>query len=75
MIGGPRRFRIFALDAQGHKALVHEDAKLSCFNPVPLVPRRPPRRKPLLEPSDETTGTFFLTNVYEGLTGVKPGQD
>ncbi len=71
---GPRRFRIFALDPQGHKALVHEDAKLSCFNPVPLVPRPTPHRKPLLPPSDQTTGTFFLTNVYKGLTGVKPGQ-
>jgi len=71
---GPRRFKIVALDAQGHKALVHEDARLSCFNPVPLAARTPPRRKPLLPPSDRKTGTFFLTNVYEGLTGVTHGQ-
>ncbi len=71
---GPRRFKLIALDDKGRKALLHQDATLSCFNPMPLTPRTPPRRKPLLPPSDKTTGTFVLTNVYEGLTGVKPGQ-
>ena len=68
------RFGIFALDDKGAKALIHEDDKLSCFNPLPLEPRTPPLSKPMLEPSDKKYGTFIITNVYEGLTGVKPGE-
>jgi len=72
--GGPRRFSIFALDDKGARALLHQDDKLSCFNPLPLAPRTLPLRKPMLEASDEKYGAFIITNVYEGLTGVKPGQ-
>ena len=72
--GGPGRFRIFALDDKGTKTLIHQDDNLSCFNPLPLTPRKPPLSKPMLPPSDEKYGTFIVTNVYEGLTGVKPGQ-
>jgi len=68
------RFGIFALDDKGAKALIHQDDKLSCFNALPLAARTPPLRKPMLEPSDKKYGTFIITNVYEGLTGVKPGQ-
>jgi hypothetical protein len=68
------RFGIFALNNKGAKALIHGDDELSCFNALPLAPRTPPLSKPMLEPSDKKYGTFIITNVYEGLTGVKPGQ-
>jgi len=72
--GGEKRFKLYALDDAGHKAPLHADETFSCFNPIPLTPRKVPPQKPPLPPSDEKTGTFFLTNVYEGLTGVKKGR-
>jgi hypothetical protein len=68
------RFGIFALDDKGAKALLVQDDKLSCFNALPLAARKAPLSKPMLPPSDDKFGTFIITNVYEGLTGVKPGQ-
>jgi len=68
------RFGVYALDDKGAKALILADHELSCFNALPLAPRTPPLRKPMLPPSDSKFGTFIVTNVYEGLTGVKPGQ-
>jgi len=72
--GGPKRFGIFALDDKGAKTLIYQDDKLSCFNALPLASRKAPLSKPMLPPSKEKFGTFIITNVYEGLTGVKPGQ-
>ncbi|MDP7286869.1 MAG: DUF1080 domain-containing protein [Phycisphaerae bacterium] len=72
--GGPKRFGIFALDDKGAKVQLVDDGKLSCFNALPLTPRKPPLSKPMLPPSKDKFGTFIVTNVYEGLTGVKPGQ-
>ncbi|NQT87200.1 hypothetical protein HQ560_10580, partial [bacterium] len=73
--GGPKRYRIFTLDPSGAKTLVCEDPKISCFNPVPLVPRKRPR---VIVPADsgkEPYGVFFLADVYQGLEsyGVKRG--
>jgi hypothetical protein len=69
-----RRFGVFALDDKGARALIVQDDKFSCFNALPLAPRTAPLSKPMLPPSDSKFGTFIITNVYEGLTGVKPGQ-
>ncbi|MDP6636015.1 MAG: DUF1080 domain-containing protein [Phycisphaerae bacterium] len=68
------RFGVVALDNKGAKAAIVRDDKFSCFNALPLAPRKLPLRKPMLPPSDSKFGTFIITNVYEGLTGVKPGQ-
>ena len=72
--GGPHRFRLFVLDDKGRKELIHEDKRISCFNPVPLVPRKPPTLKPALPPSSKKYGTFVVTDVYQGMTGVERGR-
>lgn len=77
MQGGPRRYRLFVMDAKGNKALLYEDPQASCFCPVPLCPRRVPH-KFLGPPPAEATGEgrFFCFDVYQGLLekGVARGQ-
>ena len=71
--GGPQRFRLFALNRQGGRTLVHDDPAISCYNPVPLVPRpRPPVISPHRAPA-QGEGAFLLVDVYQGLDGVPRG--
>jgi len=73
--GGPKRYRIYVLHRNGSKELVYEDEEISCFNPIPLVSRQKPHRKPELSESDSECGTFVVTDVYQGLLehGIKRG--
>ena len=68
-----QRYRLFLLDDRGEKVLLHEDAEFSCFNAIPLVPRRRPHLMPSHEPAGDDYGTFLLADVYQGLTGVPRG--
>jgi len=72
--GGPERYRIYLLDENGEKIPLVEDEQISCFNPVPLVPRRRPHRVAAHEATDDNHGTFLLADVYRGLTGVERGR-
>ena len=71
--GGPQRYRLYLMDRQGRKAPLWEDASISCFNPVPLVPRRHPHMVSAYDPAEAESGTFLVTDVYRGLTGVRRG--
>jgi len=53
-----------------------EDDQLSCFNPVPLVPREAPRAIAPLAETQTDFGTFFVSDVYRGLldNGIERGQ-
>jgi len=79
--GGVNRFRLFLLDAWANKRLVYEDPEMSCFYPLPLSPvPAPPIIAPRVVADDdqneqnEKWGTFLLTDVYRGLTGVERGR-
>jgi hypothetical protein len=73
--GGPGRYRIYALDDKGNRAMVCGDPKLSCFNPVPLAARKTPKTILPIAPSKESYGTFFVSDVNIGLVdkGIKRG--
>ena len=76
LTGGPRRYRLYLLDDQGRKDPLYEDARWSCFNPVPLAPRPVPHRLPgEAPPKPAGQGTFFVSDVYQGLLdkGVRRG--
>jgi mono/diheme cytochrome c family protein len=47
---------------------------MSCFYPLPLVPRPAPRVLAPRAREGGEHGTFVLTDVYEGLTGVERGR-
>ena len=71
------RYGIYALDAWGNRAKIHEDPELSCFEPMPLRPRRRPMQIASVEKpaaGQGKTGTLFIQNVYDGLTGIERGR-
>ena len=75
-------YGIYLLDAFGNRVLIYDDPETSCWQPMPLRPRK---RPPVFSPVDalaakssesskqEPTGTVFLSDVYRGLPGVKKG--
>jgi len=65
-------YGLYLLDAFGNRELLYRDAKLSCYSPIPLRPRR---RPPVLpeEIAEDPHGTVVLTDVYRGLPGVARG--
>ncbi|HUU92970.1 MAG TPA: hypothetical protein VM238_17395, partial [Phycisphaerae bacterium] len=77
MTGGPQRYRLFLLTESGNQTLLYEDPQTSCFNPVPLVPRRLPQIYPGQAPrAPRGHGTFYVHDIYQGLEdkGVARGQ-
>ena len=73
-------YGIYVLDAWGNRAMLCNDPKLNCYQPLPLRPRpRPMQIAAATSPSGETakqerTGTLILQNVYEGMTGIERGR-
>ena len=67
--GGPGRYRLCTLDPTGARTPLREDPTISCFNPVPLAPRKRPRAIVPIPRSDEPHGVFFVADVYQGLLG------
>jgi hypothetical protein len=68
-------FGIYWIDLDGHRELLVADAEVPCSQPVPLVPRHPPPLRPNLVDYRQTTGSFYLQDVYAGpgLAGVPRG--
>jgi len=72
-----RHYGIYALDAWGNRAELYADPKISCFQPTPLRPRRKPTNIASIETTDakqKKTGTLFIQDVYEGMTGIERGR-
>ena len=71
------KYGLYALDAWGNRAKLYGDPTISCFQPTPLRPRRRPMEIATLESVDakqEKTGTLFIQDVYEGMTGIERGR-
>ena len=75
---GPRGtgFGIYALDGWGNRAELYRDPKISCYQPVPLRPRRKPTQIAPVETADakRKTGTLFIQDVYQGMKGIERGR-
>ena len=71
--GEENRYRLCVMDGQGEKRLLYEDPSISCFNPIPLAPRKMPHSIAEIKQSDAEYGTFLLADVYRGMSGVKRG--
>ncbi len=74
-------YGIYALDAWGNRAPLYADPEISCFEPMPLRPRRMPANVvPTMaaeQPSQsqpQATGTVFIQDVYQGMTGIQRGR-
>ena len=78
---GPRKknkqYGIYVLDKWGNRAPLHMDPELSCHQPVPLSPRHSPMNIASYEGTaegQEKTGTIFVQDVYNGMTGIERGR-
>ena len=74
--GGMERYRIYLLDADDNRRLIHEDPQRGCYYPLPLRPvTAPPSLPERVEPppqppesaADSPTGVVLLADVYQGL--------
>jgi hypothetical protein len=72
--GEENRYRLCLMNDQGKKRVVYEDPSLSCFNAVPLAPRKKPLVLAPLVQDDVAEGTFLVADVYRGMTGVERGE-
>ncbi len=68
-----RAYGIYLLDVFGNRVLIHRDAKISCWQPIPLRPRKRPPVLPASRPPGKGPATLVMSNVYRGLDGVPPG--
>ncbi|MCX5671118.1 MAG: discoidin domain-containing protein [Planctomycetota bacterium] len=69
-------YGLYLLDGAGNRELIYKDAEMSCFEPVPLRPRRsPPQIPPAANPDGLKGGaTLVMIDVYQGLTGIERGR-
>ncbi|MBI4607065.1 MAG: PD40 domain-containing protein [Planctomycetes bacterium] len=70
---GSQRNALEMIDRTGRRELVHAEADICCHSPMLVKPR--PRPPVLAASTDrkETTGRFFVQDVYQGLEGVERG--
>ena len=74
----PKKYGICLLDAWGNRATIHQAESLSCFEPMPLRPRRRPTEVATVEkhPAKKKgqNGTLFIHDIYRGMTGIERGR-
>jgi hypothetical protein len=68
-------FGIYFMTIDGQRELLAADPKISCNQPVPLVPRPEPPVRPSRADYRKQAGTYYLQDVYAGpgLAGVPRG--
>ena len=64
---------LMLIDDKGNKTELLSNATIDLHNPIPILPRPVP--PVLVDNTDrsKTTGSFFVTDVYQNLKGVKRG--
>jgi hypothetical protein len=70
-------YALYLLDTKGNHRFIHRDDTLSCWHATPLVARKsPPKTRPVHNPASakRDKAVCVLTNVYEGMAGVKRGE-
>lgn len=68
-------FAIYLVDTLGGRELIYLDPEISCFAPIPLVPRkRPPVQSDgVLAASDGDSGIFYVQDVYASTEPLERG--
>lgn len=78
----PLAYGIYLLDGFGNRVPIHHDPEMSCWQAMPLRPRKTPPVLPSAGSSSgelaasgsrSATAAVFLSDVYRGLEGVEPG--
>ncbi len=70
-----QRFGIYYMRSDGGRELLAWDDVGSCRQPILLVARRAPKRRPTIASPDKETGVYYVDNIYagEGLKGIPKG--
>jgi len=66
-------FAIYLIDVYGNRELIYRDQLLSCTFPIPLRKRPRPPIVPDIRATPGEPATCYVTDVYDGLTGVPRG--
>lgn len=68
-------FGIYLVDSLGGRELIYRDPDISCFEPLPVVPRPVPPVLPSLvaDHDREDTGVFYLQDVYQSSQNIPRG--
>jgi hypothetical protein len=67
-------YALYLMDVHGNKELIYRDKEMSCYSPIPLRPRKRPLVIPdAIAKDPNAPGTMLVTDVYQGLPGVKRG--
>jgi hypothetical protein len=75
--GDPAAYGLYILNAKGNVTLLHKDREYSCWQPMPLSPRKTP---PVLasqinaELAKKNQAVCVVTDVYHGMEGVRRGE-
>jgi len=66
---------VYLVDSAGGRELIHADANVSCFDPIPLRPRPMPRCLPpaYANQPEQKTGVFYVQDVYRATYPVERG--
>ena len=69
-------YGLYLVDAFGNKELIHRDATMSCYSPIPVRPRKRPRIIPdTVRGKDPLApATLVVADVTQGLDGVARGE-
>ena len=73
----PNAYAIYLIDIKGNHTPIHEDEKLSCWHPTPVVARKvPPEIRPIRDPALAKRGKALcvVTDINKGMPGIKPGE-
>ena len=72
----PTAYGLYLIDTFGNRVEIYNDPAISCWQPMPLVPRERPPVIPTVEPSEEENtpaAVLAMSDVYRGLEGIPRG--
>ncbi len=61
-----RNFKIYWFDIDGNREMLASDPQTSSNQPIPLLPRTRPHRRPSSVDYGQTTGTYYMQDIYAG---------
>ena len=69
-------YALYLCDVHGNRDLIYRGDGFSCYSPIPIRPRSKPRIIPdmVTGVDPKTSGVLTVTDIYQGLNGVKRGQ-
>jgi hypothetical protein len=72
---GARHFAIYFMTAGGERELLASDPRISCNQPVPLVPRPVPHAVPSVVDYRKSSGMLYVQDIHvgPGLRGIRRG--